>query len=115
MRGKLTPKVPRKLKDTRDIIETICTTGLSVEQVHAMSPGQRRKVKQEAQEGYVRQFWARHKERDSVWRAWAEAPEPKVHPWKAYLDSIGRADLHAPHCITPLEGGKFIAKDESYD
>jgi hypothetical protein len=52
MRGKLSPKVPRKAKDWHDVILTVCRTGLSVEEVTAMTARQRTRAKELASQSY---------------------------------------------------------------
>jgi hypothetical protein len=121
VRGKLRPRVQRRTKDYHDCIVTVCRTGRTVEEVMAMTPNQRKAAKEEARRAVEERYYARHAEREAVWRAWAEAPEPKVHGWRNYLESIGRMDLHRAHGLwapDPDGGtkwGPLIAKEEEYD
>lgn len=91
MRGKLRPRVQPRTKDWHDCIVTVCKTGRTVEEVMAMSPGQRKAAKEEAAAETGPSF---HGELVKVWNAWRDAPEPKIHNWRQHLESIGRMDLY---------------------
>jgi hypothetical protein len=52
MRGKLRPRVAPKQKDWHDVILTVCRTGLSAEEVTAMTARQRTLAKELATQSY---------------------------------------------------------------
>ena len=115
MRGKLRPRVEPRAKDWNDVLMTTIATGRTEVEVMAMTPNQRKAAKEEAHRRYKERYYARHADREAVWRAWAAAPEPKVHGWRNFCESIGRMDLHHAECLTAPAGGGLTAKEEEYD
>lgn len=116
MRGKLSARVPRKKRDWHDVLMTMISTDVPEEEIMKMTPLQRKAARAAQVKAGHEEYWRRHRERDAAWLAWAQSKDPNRAPtWRAHCDSIGRMDLHPPHCISRPHGPGHLAADVDYD
>ena len=98
MRGKLTPKVPRRKRDLRDLMMTMFLSDLSQEEIMAMTPKERHQAQVEGKRlrsspGY-RSWNGESSAVYSEWeKPWRWGPGASSMSWLEYLDSINRRDL----------------------
>jgi hypothetical protein len=91
--GKRKRRGTRQGKDWNDIVDTICLTGLSSENVSAMTASERSAAKAKAAESAQSRYSARD-ERITIWQEWWDADHHGIYDWRKYLESIGRMDLY---------------------
>jgi hypothetical protein len=119
MRGKISPRVPRKARNWSDIMWTLFYSNASEEEVLAMTPKQRHQAQIEGMRlrsspGY-RSWNAESMAAYQEWaKPWRWGPGAPAMSWHAYLTSINRLDLfrdvtatangfHCGRCHEPCE------------